>query len=63
MVKCNIRRLCHDGRHCHLLVVYWSGCKMVRHEVGVAIRSNTSVKIAPFGRWTPQKRGALYLNR
>ena len=24
---------------------------------------NTSVKIAPFGRWTPQKRGAFYLGR
>jgi len=24
---------------------------------------NTSLKIAPFGRLTPQKRGALYLER
>ena len=23
------------------------------------IGSNTSLKVAPFGRWTPQKRGAL----
>ena len=27
------------------------------------LSSNSSVKIAPFGRWTPQKRGALYLGR
>ena len=27
------------------------------------IGSNTAVKIAPFGRWTPQKRGAFYLGR
>ncbi len=25
--------------------------------------SNTAVKIAPYGRWTPQKRGAFYLGR
>ncbi len=25
--------------------------------------SNTAVKIAPFGRWTAQKRAALYLKR
>ena len=25
--------------------------------------SNMSVKNAPFGRWTPQKRGAVYLGR
>ncbi len=25
--------------------------------------SNSAVKIAPFGRWAPQKRGALYLGR
>ena len=25
--------------------------------------ANDSVKIAPFGRWTPQKRGAFYLGR
>ena len=24
---------------------------------------NTSVKFAPFGRWTPQKRGAPYFGR
>ena len=23
--------------------------------------ANTSLKVAPFGRWTPQKRGASYL--
>ena len=27
------------------------------------LSSNSSVKIAPFGRWTPQKRGAFYLGR
>jgi hypothetical protein len=27
------------------------------------IGSNTAVKTAPFGRWTPQKRGAFYLGR
>ena len=27
------------------------------------IGSNTAVKIAPFGRLTPRKRGALYLGR
>ena len=26
-------------------------------------RRNTLAKIAPFGRWTPQKRGAFYLGR
>jgi hypothetical protein len=25
--------------------------------------SNSSMKFAPFGRWTPQKRGAPYLER
>ena len=25
--------------------------------------ANTAVKIAPFGRWTPQRRGAFYLGR
>ena len=24
---------------------------------------NSSVKTAPFGRWTPQERGAFYLGR
>lgn len=24
---------------------------------------NTSLKVAPFGRWTAQKRAALYLDR
>ena len=27
------------------------------------VTANTSVKIAPFGRGTPQKRGASYLGR
>ena len=26
-------------------------------------RANTSVKVAPFGRWTAQKRAAFYLGR
>jgi len=25
----------------------------------LSIMSNSSLKVAPFGRWTPQKRGAL----
>ena len=59
MVKCNVRRLCHHGCHCLLLAVYWSGGKMVRHERSVEMRSNLSLKVAPYGRWTPQKRGTL----
>ena len=27
------------------------------------VTANSSVKIAPFGRWTAQKRGAPYLGR
>jgi len=29
----------------------------------VITMANTALKVAPFGRWTAQKRAALYLSR
>ena len=37
-------------------------CRGPHHATQLKM-SNSAVKIAPFGRWTPQKRGALYLGR
>ena len=37
--------------------------RLARESFAWHLSSNTAVKIAPFGRWTAQKRAAFYLGR